>query len=502
MSRKIKYSLILLVLLITSVGVSLMKPKTHLLQTEVSQEVQGMPLTVQGVFPKWLNGVLVRNSSIPVYKEGVRITHEFDGIAMLHSFTFDHGNVSYTNRFLLSEAYDSVINKDSADYDGFASTQSFWKKVRSYFIDSSKWVMNASVNVFKYGNDYVALTEAPGPARFDLNTLESLGTFTFKDELPKSNCFESAHPHLDFTSKETLNYLIEFGRESHYVLYSMEEGSSTRKVIGKVPVELPAYMHSFAITEHYLILTEFPLVVKPLDLLTTSESYIDNFRWIPEKGTRFLVIERSTGKLISQAFTDPFFSWHHANAFESENGDNLIIDLVAFPDLSNMTGIFNQASTITSKQPWSTRLMRYHYALNKNEITSEILLEKDMEFPRIDDRLDGKPYRYLYFTLSNGLDELFSMKELGKFDLETKQLTTWNEPGYEVMEPIFVPSPESQSEDDGIVLTIINDLEKNSFLVALDGRTFKEIARAKMPWRIPSSFHGQYFSESTFVVKE
>ena len=502
MSRKIKYLLILLVLLMTSVWVLFMKPKTHLLQTEVSQEVHEMPLIVQGVLPKWLNGVLVRNSSVPVYKDGLRITHHFDGVAMLHSFSFDQGNVSYTNRFLLSDAYDSVINKDSADYSGFASTQSFWNKVRSYFVDSSKWVMNASVNVFKYGNDYVALTEAPGPARFDLNTLETLGTFTFQDGLPKSRCFESAHPHLDFTSKETLNYLIEFGRESHYVLYRMEEGSSTRKVIGKVPVELPAYMHSFAITEHYLILTEFPFVVKPLDLLTTSKSYINNFRWIPEQGTRFLVIERSTGKLISQAFTDSFFSWHHANAFESENGDDLIIDLVAFPDISMMTGVFSQASTITSKQPWSTRLMRYHYSLNKSEITSEILLEKVMEFPRIDDRLDGKPYRYLYFTLSDGLDETFSMKELGKFDLETKLLVTWNEPGYEVREPIFVPSPESQSEDDGIVLTIMHDMQKNSFLIVLDGRTFKEIARAKMPWHIPSSFHGQYFSESSFEVKE
>lgn len=498
MSVKIKYLLILLVLLITSIGVSFLKPKTHLLQAEVSQEGQEMPLIVQGALPKWLNGVLVRNSSIPVYKEGVRVTHEFDGVAMLHSFSFDHGNVSYTNRFLLSGTYDSVINKDSTDYDGFASRQSFWKKVLSYFVDSSQWVRNASVNVFKYGNDYVALTEAPGPARFDLKSLETRGTFAFQDDLPKSRCFESAHPHLDFTSKETLNYLTEFGRESNYVLYRMEEGSSARKVIAKVPVELPAYMHSFAMTEHYLVLTEFPFVVKPLDLMTTSKSYINNFRWIPEQGTRFLVIERSTGKVISHAITEPFFSWHHANAFEPENGDNLVIDLVALPDLSMMPGIFSQASTLKSKQPWSTRLMRYHYSLNKNEITSEILLEKDMEFPRIDDRLDGKPYRYLYFTLSKEQDKTFSMKELGKFDLETRQLTTWNEPGYEVMEPVFVPSPESQSEDDGIILTVMHDVKKNSFLVVLDGRTFKEIARAKMPWHIPSSLHGQYFSESTF----
>lgn len=503
MSRKFMYLIIFLVFTVTLVGALFMNQKSDRLTTEVSHEVQEMPLVVQGKFPQWLDGVLVRNSSIPVYKEGKHATHLFDGIAMLHNFTFTKGDVSYTNRFLLSDAYDSVINKNSADYSGFASRQSFWKKMRGYFVDSGKWVNNASVNVFKFGNDYVALTEAPGPARFDLKTLETLGTFAFQDSLPKSKCFESAHPHLDVTTQETLNYLIEFGRNSHYVLYRMKEGSSTREIVGKIPVEQPAYMHSFAMTEHYLILTEFPFVINPLDLLLGSGSYIDYFKWKPEQGTRFIVIERSTGKLVSQAITEAFFCWHHANAYESKDGTDLIIDLVAFPDLSIMSGILPQASAMTNKQPWLTRLMRYHYSLNKAEITSEVLLEKVMEFPRIDDRMDGKSYRYLYFTLSNEPNESFNMTEWGKFDLETRVLTTWNEPGYSVIEPIFVPSPESQSEDDGIVLTVMHDQKKeNAFLVALDGRTFKEIARAKMPWHIPSSFHGQYFSESTFVVKE
>lgn len=499
MSRKFAYLVIFLVLSGALVGVLFTNKKSDRLTTEVSHEVKGMLLTIQGKFPQWLDGTLVRNSSIPVYKEGTPITHLFDGIAMLHSFTFNRGDVSYTNRFLLSDAYDSVINKNSTDYGGFASNESFWKKMCGYFIDSSKWVMNASVNVFKYGDDFVALTEAPGPARFDLKTLETLGTFAFQDSLPKGNCFESAHPHLDFITKETLNYLIEFGSNNYYVPYRMKAGSSTREMVGKIPVEQPAYMHSFAMTEHYLVLTEFPFVINPLDLLIGSGGYIEHFKWKPEQGTRFLIIERSTGKLVSQAITDPFFSWHHANAYESTNGDDLIIDLVAYPDLSIMTGILPQASKMTTEPPWTTRLIRYHYSLKKAQITSEVLLEKDIEFPRIDDRLDGKPYRYLYFTLSNAPDKSLNMTELGKFDLETTTLTTWGEPGYSVIEPIFVPSPESQSEDDGIVLTVMHDRKKeNAFLIALDGRTFKEIARAKMPWHIPSSFHGQYFSESTF----
>src|SRR5207244_877944 len=162
-------------------------------------------------------------------------------------------------------------------------------------------------------------------------------------------------------------------------------------------------MHSFAMTEHYLVLTEFPFVINPIDLFEGSGSFIDHFKWKPEQGTRFIVIERSTGKLVSQAVAEAFFCWHHANAYESKDGNDLI---------------------------------------------------------------DGKFYRYLYFTLSNEFNESFKMTGLGKFDLETRVLTTWNEPGYSVLEPIFVPSPESQSEDDGVILTVIHDQNKeNAFLV-------------------------------------
>lgn len=73
----VKINCLLIVLLIAFVSMRSIKPKTHLLQTELSQEVQKMPFTVEGKFPEWLNGVLVRNSSIPVYKDGMRMTHDF-----------------------------------------------------------------------------------------------------------------------------------------------------------------------------------------------------------------------------------------------------------------------------------------------------------------------------------------------------------------------------------------------------------------------------------------
>lgn len=461
-------------------------------ELKIQQEETEKPLKVLGKFPEWLEGSLIRNSAIPIYQKGQQVSHEFDGLAMLHGFAFNKSEVFYTNRFLRSKQYDLVVNQGSLQYSGFASEPTFWEKIISYITPTPQGVNNASVNVFKYGPHYIALTEVPLPACFDLKTLQTLGSFNYQDELPKSDSWESAHPHYDTSSKEIVNYLIEFGYQSYYVVYRIKEGSSSREVIASVPVDTPSYMHSFAMTEHYCVLTEFPLVVNPLDLLIENKPFIHNFTWQPENGTRFTVVERSSGKVVSQMVTDPFFSYHHANAYEVENG--IVLDIVAYPDLSSESEIFPQATPSKKEPEWQRRLVRYHLFLDKNEIFPEVLLEKDIEFPRFDDKLDGKKYRYLYMTLSEG-----SGRGIGKFDLETKEFKTWLQADSQVLEPIFVPSPYQQNEDEGVILTIVYDKVKDhSFLLALDAHSFAEIARADLPWQIPGSFHGQYFSESIY----
>ena len=60
-----------------------------------------------------------------------------------------------------------------------------------------------------------------------------------------------------------------------------------------IPVDRPAYMHSFGMTERYLILTEFPLVVNPLKLLLSGKPFIRNYAWQPDRGVRFHVIDKA-----------------------------------------------------------------------------------------------------------------------------------------------------------------------------------------------------------------
>lgn len=452
-----------------------------------------MSLVAEGTIPSWLSGALIRNSAIPIHKDGKQVSHMFDGLAMLQKCRFNEGKVDYMSRYINSQEYVNVMVDGNLEIEGFGTVPSEEKSK----MNQENEINNASVNVFSYDKSLVALTEAPLPVRFDGNTLQTLGSYLYRDSLPKGHCWESAHPHYDADKKELINYLIEFGVPSHYVVYRMKDGA--RQVIAKVPVERSSYMHSFAVTKNYVIFTEFPLLLNPQDLMDWTKPFIHKFQWLPEKGTHFLVIDRHSGRLVLQRAVDPIFSFHHANAYEA--GDNIVVDLVAYPDLSSMPEIFPQAKLGTyAQQTWKNKLIRYQISLKEGKIATTTLLEaEELEFPRFDDRLDGKSYRYLYLTHSDKK----AKGGLAKLDLATKKVLTWNAAPFEALEPVFVPKPLGTSEDEGVVLSIMNDKSQNlSYLVVLDGKTFVELARAKLPAAITTSFHGQFFDESFFEASE
>lgn len=456
---------------------------------EVEYEENQLPLKVRGKIPDWLSGTLVRNGPVNVTVKGEKNAHWFDGLAMLHAFSMSQGNVCYTNKFLRTDDYKTVFEKGSLSYGGFASDpcRSLFKRFFTFFSSSSSPKLhNTNVNVAKIAEEYVALTEVPLPVRFDPITLETLGVLDYEDELPKDKCWESAHPHRNYETKELVNYLIDYGRMSHYVLYRLVEGSKSREIIGKIPVREPSYMHSFALTEHYLVLTEFPFVVRPLDLITKSQAFIKNFAWEPERGTTFTVINRSTGERVCQYKTKPFFSFHHANAYEK--GELLYLDLVTYPDATIMTDLASQETQVT-------KLERFTLSLKTGEIKAETLLHRSMEFPRINEQFDGLPYQFVYLAEPGDSSEKHASCPLYKLNVETKEVQIWEEEGCFPGEPVFVAAPGGKEEDEGVLLTIVlNKTKGSSFLLVLDGKSFQEIGRAEVEHRIPAGLHSQYFT--------
>src|SRR4051812_42508557 len=78
-------------------------------------------LPVQGDIPAWLTGSLVRPGPAKWEVGAQQMRHWFDGLCMLHRFSFAGGSVSYANRFLQSRSYQAAKAEGRIVYSEFAT---------------------------------------------------------------------------------------------------------------------------------------------------------------------------------------------------------------------------------------------------------------------------------------------------------------------------------------------------------------------------------------------
>jgi beta,beta-carotene 9',10'-dioxygenase len=414
------------------------------------------------------------------------VEHWFDGLASLNRFGFADGQVSYRSRFLDTSAYrEAQAGRHARGTFGTDPCRSIFKRVQSVF--SPEGTDNANVNLTRIGERYIAMTETPLPIEFDPETLGTIGPMSFADK--GGGQATTAHPHHDPARDELVNYSVHFSRKSQYRLWGLPAGSDSRRKIASLPVDEPAYMHAFGMSERYLILAEYPLRVNPLKLALSGKAFIKNYRWRPELGTSFLVFDRETGELRGRYETDAFFCFHHVNAFE--RGHELVIDLVAFEDNTIIDALYLDEHGPVAEIPPS-ELRRYTIGLDSGVVRHDKVYEDTVELPRIDyRRRNTRDYRYAYFA-GGGADSTW-LDRLVKVDVGTGETASWSEDGCYPGEGIFVRAPGEEAEDGGVVLSVVLDTRsRRSFLLVLDAGSFEELGRAEAPHHIPFGFHGQY----------
>jgi beta,beta-carotene 9',10'-dioxygenase len=474
--------------------------------TTLEHEVVLDEIELSGELPAWLSGSLLRTgpakfevggtagTSSPQGEGGAQhMRHWFDGQAMLHRFTIEHGRVSYGNRFLQSRAYRAAREREQIVFSEFATDpcRSLFKRVQTLFSPESTMSDNANVNIAKLGERFVAMTETPLPVQFDEHTLETADVRPFA----APGQLTTAHPHLDRASGGMLNYAAKLGARSSYRFFALHpphgaEQRSEPRVIASLPVRQPAYMHSFGLTERWLVLAEFPFVVNPLALALSGRPYIENYRWKPELGTRFTLVDRLTGASLGGFETDPCFAFHHVNAYD--DGEDVVVDLCAFADAGIVEDLYLERLR-AGKPVAAAELTRFRLSPAGRSVTREQLADGDIELPRINyPRCNERPYRYVW-GVGNGPGPGGWNERIVRIDTIERSTQSWSQPGCYAGEPVFVARPQAEREDDGVLLSVVLDAGAGtSFLLVLDAGDLSELARAQAPHHIPFGFHGQF----------
>ncbi|KAI8517080.1 hypothetical protein Bbelb_056610 [Branchiostoma belcheri] len=472
----------------------------------------------------------VRNAPAMFELGGRSAIHVFDGFAKIHSVEIGQQAISFSSAFLQTSAYTrnlaparGPLIKQSKQANLYAPSITFFGVDPAFStiekLEAFRYPYdNTDVNVWKYGQGnnsvYAALTDAWVYAEFDLNSLASKGV-----DIPEvsgvhwSRLVQScAHPIVEPNTTNSINYLmfpslIPGQKQQYYVLRIKDLGDF--EILANFQSDKASYMHSFAVTKNYAVFFVQPAYFDFVKMVG-SAMVGDAMGWFPDEKTQVMVVNLKTGK-VETVETDPIFYTHHANAYETPDG-NIVADVCQFEDGVSIFADYKlpmlRNLTTLHQRPSRSRLYRYTIELANKSVQTKTFRSDDplqdylhtIDVPIINENYRGRHYCYLYgvvfdFSPSNALN--------GSFALVKKNLCTpgkdlfWYKPNHYVSEPSVVPNPEGKDEDDAVVLSAVFDaVLGKSYLLILDAKTMKPINTAYMPTYIPFGFHGKYFPKN------
>lgn len=463
-----------------------------------SPEVALDDVPVRGTLPEWLTGSLLRNGPGTFQVGERRYRHWFDGLAMLHRFSIHEGRVSYANRFLETESYRIARDEGRIAFSEFATDPCRSMFARAMAVFDPQPTDSAKVNIARIADHYLALAETPIQVEFDPDTLRTVGVAGW--DRSDFGRITTVHPHLDEQRHEAINLVTRYGAVSTYVFRRVDTtdpGLLQGETFASRAVREPSYIHSFGMSERHVVLVEFPLVVNPISLLLWLRPYIENFRWKPGRGTRIHVFDRESGAHVRSATADPFFAFHHVNAYDDADGA-VVVDLVAYDDASVIESFYlHRLAEPDVRIPTGTlRRLRVPLRGPDERLRAEVVSPTGIELPSIDyaRRNTSPDLRYVYGVGVRGDRGFYD--RLVKIDVAARTTATWDEPDCYPGEGVFVGRPGRTTEDDGVVLSVVLDAARGtSFLLVLDAASFTEIARAELPHPVLLGYHGQFYDD-------
>lgn len=456
------------------------------------EEITIENMDYEGCLPDWLRGSLICNGPAQFEVGNTAFTHWFDGFAMLKKFDFNEGKISFQNRFLHSQQYLRSNALKALNQNEFGTyADGTWFKTTLNKIISHKEIPlydNGNVNIARIGNDFIAMTETTGFNKFNPRNLESMGTFQFSDNIEGQMTL--AHPQLDVNTGEIFNINIQIGKTCIYHVYKVMPGSLKREIIKTLKCNELFYMHSFSITKNHIILFKTPLHLNKWKIIlddTISRSFYlkNNFC------SYFVVINRHTGE-THEVETDPFVCLHSINSFEQNN--EIFLDLACY-NVGNPYENF-YLDNLKSNHPklMKAQARRYVLDLSKKQCKMETLSNKHIEFPRINYKAkNGSNYNYAYMAYIVNNNDLF-LNAILKLNIESGESITWQHSDYYPGEPIFYAKPNSEIEDEGVVMFIAyNNKKLCSSLIVLDAKTMQQMIEAVLPFHLPIGLHGNFY---------
>ncbi len=434
----------------------------------MTEELLLEALPVTGELPSALTGTYARIGPNP-YKVDPRGHHWFVGDGMVHGIRISNGQPQwYRNRFIKSQALERQGGPKAAHGPRRGGRDT------------------VNTNVLKLAGKTLALVES-GPFPFELDEhLDTKASAHFNSGL--SAPF-SAHPHEDPRTGEwhAITYEPESPNTVWHVAISPDGQVLSER---KIPVQDGPSIHECGITDDYVIVFDLPVT---FSLSAVAQGFNFPYRWNKEHTARVgLLPRRGEVEDIIWCDVDPCYLFHVANTFQNSDG-SVTIDCCAYETM------FAHGPDGPNGDPCGFE--RWHVDPATKRVTRTTTDRAPQEFPRIDERFFGQPYRHAWVVSQPGetVSNFVAENALFHYDMETGQKKTHHF-GQDMVggEFIFVPESATAEEAKGWLMGLVIDMENDTTeLQFFDALAIERgpIGIVHLPHRVPPGFHGNWIPD-------
>ncbi len=445
----------------------------------VHEELDAGDLEVIGEIPRDLNGVFLRNGPNPRYEADGRY-HWFDGDGMVHGVHLENGTARYRNRWVRTAAFEAESQEGRALWSGVMENPT-----ANPFGNTHGLNLKDSANtdvIFHRGKVLATWYLCGTPYSLDPLSLETLGTEDFLGTLTGD---VMAHPKVDERTGEL--FWFDYGPRPPFMRYGVVGPEGSVDHVTDIDLPGPRMPHDMAITEHFAILMDLPLVADP----EAARAGRHKLLFDRSMASRFGILPRhGQGSEIRWFEASPCYIYHVVNAWEE--GDDVVLDVCRVKRPQPVADGRSKLAQMLAYLRLDAQLWRYRFDLTTGSTTEGPRDDANTEFPSIDARLTGQKSRYAY-NVTISPEETLMFDGVVRYDEVTGAKDEYRfGPGRWGSEAPFAPRDGSKGEDDGYLVTFVQDeREQRSELLILDAADVAAgpIGRVRLPQRVPLGFH-------------
>lgn len=450
-----------------------------------------------GEIPRELNGAFYRVQPDPQFPPRLGDDIAFNGDGMITRFHFHDGQCDFRQRWAKTDKWKLENEAGKALFGAYRNPLTDDESVKGQIRST------ANTNAFIFAGKLWAMKEDSPALVMDPATMETFGFEKFGGKMTGETF--TAHPKIDPKTGNmiAIGYAAS-GLCTDDVTYM--EISPSGELLREVWFKVPYYcmMHDFGVTEDYLVLH----IVPSIGSWERLEQGLPHFGFDTTMPVYLGVIPRRDAvqaEDIRWFKRGNCFASHVMNAWQE--GTKIHFDIPEaknnmFPFFPDVHGApFNGMEAMSYLTRWTVDL-----ASNSDEFESVTrLTETAGEFPRIDDRFTGLPYRYGWMLemdykrpveLKGGSAGGLLMNCLCLIDHQTgAEQHWWCGPVSSLQEPCFIPRSADAPEGDGWIVQVCNRLEEHrSDLLLFDALNIAKgpIATIQVPIRLRFGLHGNF----------